>query len=348
MLILAVDGVLLDGVDLGTDDNVDGLLLVGGEVEAAVLVGLGGGGVCVLGGVVEGVAVGHVDLGGVALRHDLVGKVVVDVGGLLGEGAGLVDGVLATVGSVEGRIGGVFVDRHHVQVGIVALVEEDLVALAHNDNVPRVDGARGAHEHRQDAVRGKDGGLVLVGEVLDDGVRGRGDVVGGAVDGCQLALGALDGLLVVGPVIRVQEAVVGKILAVVRVQVQLAQTVKVNLLEQVPVGLDVDGSIAVASRLVVVAPSEATATASTSSIATATAIVSSTAASTRSGRAATATTTAAGLGAALATATGKDGTTAISCLGGVAGVGDDGEGGLVLGGRGVESNGVTGSVNLLV
>ena len=41
-LVLAADGVLLHGVDLGTHDQVDGLLLVGREVEPPVLVGLAG------------------------------------------------------------------------------------------------------------------------------------------------------------------------------------------------------------------------------------------------------------------------------------------------------------------
>lgn len=272
-LVIAIDGVLLDGVDLGTHNEVDGVLGVGGEIETAVLVCLGGGGVSVLRGVVEGVAVRHLELGGLGLGDDLVGKVVVDVGGFLGEGSGLVDGVLAAVGGVEGRIGGVLVDGDHVQVGGVTLVEEDLVALANNDNVPRVDGAGRTHEHRQDGVGGENGGLVLVGELLDDGVGRRGDVVGGAVDGGKLALGALDGLLVVGAVVVVQEAVVVEVLAVVGVEVQLGEAVKVDFLQQVPVRLDVDARIAVARRLVVVSPAEAAAATATSTAAATSAII---------------------------------------------------------------------------
>lgn len=267
-LVIAVDGVLLDGVDLGTHNEVHGVLGVGGQVETAVLVGLGGGGVGVLGGVVEGVAVRHLELGGLGLGDDLVGEVVVDVGGFLGEGSGLVDGVLAAVGGVEGRIRSVLVDGHHVQVGGVTLVQEDLVALAHNDNVPGVNGAGGTHEHRQNSVGGKDGRFVLLGEFLDNGVGGGGDVVGGAVDGRKLALGALDGLLVVGAVVVVQEAVVVEVLAFVGVEVELGEAVEVDFFQQVPVRLNVDARIAVASGLVVVSPAKAATTTATSAAAT--------------------------------------------------------------------------------
>lgn len=346
-LVLAADGVLLDGVDLGTDHQVDGLLIVSGEVEAAVLVGLAGGRVGVLGGVVEGVGVGHVDLGRLALGDDLVSEVVVDIGGLLGQGAGLVEGVLAAVGGIEGRVGGVLVDRHHVEVGIVALVEEDLVTLADNDNVPGVDGSRRAHEHGQNAVGGEDGGLVALGELLDDRIRRRGDVVRSAVDGHQLLLGALDGLLVVGAVVVVQEAVVLEVLALVRVEVQLGQAVEVNLLEQLPVGLDVDAGVAVASRLVVVLPAEAAATASTTSL-TAAAVVALAPASAARPLERSPSATGVATSAALTATAGEDGTAAISRLGRVSRVADEREGRLVLGRGRVEGDGVAGSVDLLV
>lgn len=62
VLVLAADGVPLNGVNLCSDDKVDRLLLVEGKVEASVLVGLAGRRVGILGGVVEGVAVSHSDL----------------------------------------------------------------------------------------------------------------------------------------------------------------------------------------------------------------------------------------------------------------------------------------------
>lgn len=296
----------------------------------------------------EGVGVGHLDLVRVVLAHDLVGEVVVDVGGLLGEGRGLVDNVLTAIGSLQGSVGGVLVDGHHIQVGVVTLVQEDLVALAHDDNVPGVDGAGRAHEHGENAVGGEDGGLVLLGVLLDDGVRGGGDVVGGTVNSREFPLSALDGLLVVGAVVVVQETVVVQVLAIVGIEVELGQAVEVNLLEELPVGLDVDAGITVASRLVVVLPAETTSTTGTST-APSTAIV-AVALSAAGGTLELASSSTAGIttAAALASATGEDGTATKSCLGRVSGVADDGEAGLVFGGRGIENNSVAGAINLLV
>lgn len=348
-LVVAADGVLLHRVHLGSHDQVNRLLLVGRQVEPPVLVGLAGGWVGVLGRVVEGVGVGHGGLGRLALVDDLVGKVVVDVGGLLGEGVGLVDGVLATVGGIKRSVDSVLVDRHHVESGIIALVQEDLVAVSRNDDIPGVHGAGRAHEHGEDAVGGKDGGLVLVGELLDDGIGRGGDVVGGSVDGGELPLGTLDGRLVVGAVVVVEETVVVDILAIVGVEVQLGQTVKVNLLKQLPLGLDVDAGIAVASRLVIVLPAEATTAGA--SVGPAAPVVASVALSTTSTsplELLPSTSGAAGLALATSTSTGEDSTTAVPCLGRVSDVADDGEGGFVLGGRSIEGDGVARAVNLLI
>lgn len=261
---------------------------------------------------------------------------MVDVCRLLGQGRWLVDDVLRALGGLERRVGRVLVDGDHVQRSVLALVQEHLVALLDDDNVPGVDGAGRAHEHGQHAVGGEDGGLVLVGELLDDGVGRRGDVVGGAVDGVELLLGRLDGLLVVGAVVVGHEAVAVNVLAVVGVQVELKQPVVVDLLEQLPVGADVDGGVAVALRLVVVLPAEATAAA-----ATATGVIPSTApavvatpAATTAAELLTATATAvlpsSGTAALATAATCEDGATAESGLAAVANVGDDGEGGFVL------------------
>lgn len=351
-LVVAVDGVLLDGVELRPHDQVHGVLLVGRQVELAVLVHLGCRRFRLLGGVVEGVVVGHLDLLRLALQHDLVGEVVVDVGSFLSERCGLVDALLGALGRLEGRIGGVLVDGHHVQRGVVALVQEHLVALLDDDDVPGVDGARRAHEHGQHAVGREDGGLVLVGELLDDGVGGGADVVRGAVDQVELLLGGLDGLLVVGAVVVVQETIRLDILAVVRIKVQLAQTVEVDLLQQLPVGTDVDGRVAVALRLVPVLPAEATATATAATAlvlaATATTIV-ATALATAVELLAAPACVLAGTAALATAAAGEDGATAETGLCRVANVGDDRERGFVLldcGGS--EDGGALGTVGLLV
>lgn len=349
-LVVAADGVALDGVDLGTHAEVHGGLVVGGEVVLAVLVGLAGGGVGVLGRVVEGVAVGHLDPRRLALVDDLVGEVVVDVGGLVGQSVRLVDGVdLVAVGALQGRVDGVLVDRDHVDGGVVALVDEDLVALAHDDEVPGVDGAGGAHEHGEDAVGGEDGGLVLLGELLDDGIARGGDVVGGTVDGSELLLGALDGGLVVGAVVVVEETVVVDVLAVAGLQVELGQAVEVDLLQQLPVALDVDAGVPVALGLVVVFPAEAAATAA-SIVAASTVVTTAAVALAPPAAAGRGTTSSPGIAAAstLASPAGEDGTTTVSGLGRVTGVADNGEGRLVLGGRGIEADGVGGTIHLLI
>lgn len=352
-LVLAVGGILLNSVDLSTNNQEGGLLLAGGEVKAAVLISLGGRGHVLLGGVVEGVLVGHVDLLGLVLDDNLVGEVVVDEGGLLSKGVGLVDAILGTLGSVERSVGGVLVDGDKVESGVVALVEEDLVALAGNDDIPRSDRAGSAHKHGEDVVSGEDGGFVLLGELLNDGVGRGGDVVGSTVDGSEPALGVLDHGLVVGAVVGVKETVVIDILTLVGLEVELAETVVVNLLNQLPVTLDVDRSITVALGLVIILPAEA-ATASTSVLAATTAtvvattVLLTTATCPLEGLTAT---TPASLGAstaALATTSSKDSTTTEAGLASILDVGDNGEGRLVLGDGGRKDGGGTGTVDLLV
>lgn len=243
------------------------LVLLEREIEAAVPVRLGGSRVALDFLVVEGVLVSHVDLLGVRLDNDLQWEDVVDVGSLEHERAGAVDRVLVALGNLERRIRGVLVDGDHVQVGLVALVNEDLVAPLCEDQIPRVDGLGGAHEHGEHVVGGEDGGLVLVGELLHDGVAGGGDVVGGALEDLELALRRLrTGLLVVAAVVVVQEAVVVEVLALASLEVELAETREVDLLLDGPVGLDLDGGVAVALGLVVPA-AKATSTASTTTAA---------------------------------------------------------------------------------
>lgn len=218
VLVFAGDVVLDHGVELGAHDQVQGFF-VGAEreVEAAVFVALAGE---VVRGVVgmEGVGVLEVEfvVGGGA--HDLHGEEVVDGLGFLGEVEGGVDAVGFDAGLVllwggagvgfEGGVGGVFVDGDEIDGGVDALVEEDLVVVLEDHNVPRVDGAGGAHEHGEDVGCGEDGGFVLIREILDDGVGGCGDVVCCAIDGLlQLALGVLDGWLIIGAVVVVEETI---------------------------------------------------------------------------------------------------------------------------------------------
>lgn len=350
LLVLAVDGVLHDGVDFGTNDHVDGLVVaLQGEIEATVLVGLGGEGLGLLGGVVKGVRVGQGDLAVLGLDNGLQGEVVVDEGCFHGQGAGGVDGILLVggVGQLEGSVGGVLVNGDQVQGGAFALVEVDLVALVDDDDIPGVDTAGGAHEHGQDVRGGEDGGLVLLGQFLDNGVLGGGDVVGGTVEGLETALGVLDGRLVVGPVVVVEETIRVDVLTLGGLEVQLGQTAEVNLLQHVPVGADVDRRLTGALGLVVVLPAEATATvaAATRTVV----VVAVTTLATASAHALEAGTTTALGTTALGAAT-EDGTTATAegTLSGAAGVVDNGEGRFVFGDLDGEEAGGTGTVDLLV
>ncbi len=110
------------------------------------------------------------------LIHALEAEVLVDKGRFEAEVERGVEG-LAFGG---GRVGGVFVDGDGVEGPAVALVEEEGVFGAQDDDVPGVDGARGAHEDGEDRVGGVDphrvGGLLGV-QGLDHGVVRRRGVV---------------------------------------------------------------------------------------------------------------------------------------------------------------------------
>ena len=271
----------------------------------------------------------HLDLVGLGLAHDLQREDIVDVGGLEHESAGAVDGVLVAFGCLERGIGGVFVDGDHVQVGVVALVDEELVVSLGDDQIPRVDGLCGTHEHGEDAVGGEDGSLVLIGEVVQDGVARGSDVVGGALEDVEFALrGDGAGLLVVAAVVVVEEAVAVDVLALAGGQIQLAQARKVNLLQHLPVGLDLHRGITVALGLVV-SPTKAAATPAASAAAVVVLLAAAAADALEGAPAA-----ALCLAAALPSAPAKDGATSPAeapCPGGCACVVDDGEGGLLLG-----------------
>ena len=353
-LVLSADGVLLDCINLRAHNKVDGVLVGGRQVESPVLVGLGRRGRRLLGGVVEGVLVCHLDLLSLVLQHNLVREVVVDICSLVRKSTGLVDAILRALRSLQRRIGSVLVDCDHVESSIVALVEEDLVALADNDDIPRVDGAGRAHEHGQDVVGGEDGGLVLLGQLLDDRV-GRGcDVVGSAVESGQLALGSLYWLLVVAAVVVVEETIVVDVLTIVRLEVQLAEAVVINLLEQLPVGLDVNRSITIARRLVIVLPAEPASalclasSATTPSTVVSAAILLATTTATGPLELLTSASSSVATTTALTAASSEDGTASETGLGRVSDVGNNREGGFVLGNWCGEERGRACSVDLLI
>ena len=282
VLVLAADAVLHHGVQLGTHDQVD-CLLVGSErkIEAAVFVGLGCRGVGLLGGVVEGVLVGHLDLVALGLLDNLRGEDVVDVGGLLLEGARGVDLVLVALADLERRIGGVLVDSDHVQAAALALVDVDLVAMLDHDEIPTVHTAGSAHEHGKDVVGGEDGGLVLLGQLLDNGIVRSSDVVCSAVQSTKLLnAGRSARLLVVSAVVVVEESVVFEVLAVAGLEVELEETAELDLLQHAPRVLGLDRGLAVALRLVPVLPAESPASTSTAAAATRVVALCSTTAST--------------------------------------------------------------------
>ena len=277
-LVLAGSVVLEDSVDFGTDDDVDGLFVSPeGEVEAAVLEALGGQGFGLLLGVIEGVSVGELELVGLGLDDGLEGEVVVDDGGFESEIGGGVDGLSGSlggggIGEFHGGVRGVLVDGDKVNGGVAALVEEDLVALLDDHNVPGVDRARSAHEHGQNISSRENGGFVLLSNLLDNRVRSCRDVVRSAFESKQFALGGLAGRLVVRAVIVVKEAIVIEILSFGGIKVQLRKTGKVDFLKHVPLRTDSNRRISVALRLVPVSPSE-TATASTTTAATTTPVI---------------------------------------------------------------------------
>ena len=63
-----------------------------------------------------------------------------------------------------------------IKVTIGALVEEDLAVLLLDDDVPRVVGARGAHDGGQDAVGGEHVARTFGGILLNDRILARREV----------------------------------------------------------------------------------------------------------------------------------------------------------------------------
>lgn len=349
MLVLAADGILHDGVDLGTDDHVERLLVIlQGQVEPSVLVSLGGKWFCLLGGVVEGVRVVEGDLGFLGFYHGLQSKVVVDECGFQSKSTGGVDRLLLAgrVGRLHRGICSILVDGDQIDGSTLALVEVDLVALVDDHDVPRVDTARSAHEHGQNVRGGEDGRLVLLGELLDNRILRSGDVVSGTFQGLQLALGVLDGGLVVRPVVVVEETIGVQILTLRSLKVQLGQPVEVNLLQHGPVGTDVDRRLTGSLRLVIVLPTKTTATVAACRAVVVVAIAALATTSTNSLEASATTS----LADTTLTAATEDSatTTGEGTLGRCAGVVDNGEGRLILGDLDVEQTGGACAVNLLI
>lgn len=83
--------------------------------------------------------------------QNLLGEVVVDEGGLQRQVAGGINRVALVLRGFGGR----FADSQQVKIRVVTLVKEKLVAHALDDYVPRVAGARAAHQRGQDGIRGK-------------------------------------------------------------------------------------------------------------------------------------------------------------------------------------------------
>lgn len=171
VLVLAVDVVLDNGIQLRPHNEMQRFfVLVQGQIETTVPVSLGRGRVALVILVVKGMLVWHVNLVGLRLLHNLEWEDVVDVRGFEHEGAGAVDGVFVTLGDLKRCICCVLIDRNHVQVGVVSLVDEDLVVPLDNDQIPRVDRLSGAHQHRENAVCCEDSGFILFGQFLQNGI----------------------------------------------------------------------------------------------------------------------------------------------------------------------------------
>lgn len=351
LLISTASGALHDGVNLGTDDHLKRLLItLQGDIEAAVLVTLGGKGIGLLGLVVEGVGLSKGNLGLLGLGNSLQSKVVVDESGFHSQSSGGVDLVLLArgLGNLKRSILGVLVDADKIHGGTGALVEVDLATLVDNDDIPRVNTASGAHEHGEDVGGSENGGLVLLGEFVENGILGGSDVVGSTVQGLESGLVTLDRGAVVGSVVVVQETVRVEGLTLGSLEVQLGQTVEVNLLQHLPVGANVDGSLTVALRLVIILPAETTAAVAPATRAVVVEAVVTTA-STGTLEATTSTTLTSHT-TTLTTTTTENGTTTTteSALGRCASVVDNGERGLIFGSLNGEQAGGAGAVNLLV
>lgn len=190
----------------------------------------------------------------------------------------------------------------------LALVKVDLVALAGDDNVPRVNAPRRAHEDSKDVVGNEDGAAVLGGELLDDGVVRGGRVVPDAVNDLERLL-VLGVDLVESPLVLGQEAVFGAAkltesaglragggrgegarshgldLIDVDLEAELGETRELDLFERDPVAADVDRRFA--GPLLLVPPAAATALEPTATalVATASALLLLVAHSHRSARA---------------------------------------------------------------
>ena len=82
----------------------------------------------------------------------------------------------------------VFVDGHHIEIRAFPLIDENFVVLVSYDQVPGVDGAISAHERAENVVCGEYGGLVLLGEVLDDRIAGGGHIVRSSLEHIEFPL----------------------------------------------------------------------------------------------------------------------------------------------------------------
>lgn len=90
--------------------------------------------------------------------QNLLGEVVVDERSLQGQTSRRVN---ASTAIILGWLRGGLTHSQQVKVGVISLVEEQLVAHSLNDNVPGVGRAGATHHGCQDGVRGKNIALGL-------------------------------------------------------------------------------------------------------------------------------------------------------------------------------------------
>jgi hypothetical protein len=166
-------------VHLGTDTDFDIFVLRDAEVEDAVAVTTGRKRLRLV-WPVEGVRVVEVHSGGRRGFDDrLKAEILVDVCRLQGERSGGVDWsnlwnrafFVRVVGigrqRVLGRVSGVLVDGDRVEGTAITLVKVQVIAFTQDDNVPRIDGSRSAHEHAEDGICHIDRSCIIAGKLVD-------------------------------------------------------------------------------------------------------------------------------------------------------------------------------------
>lgn len=181
----------------------------------------------------------------VRLEH-LLREIVIDEGRLEGEVARRVQRVAVVLRRFHARL----VHGQQIELGIVALVEKQLVADLLDDDVPRVIAARAAHNGGQYRVGGVHVALGL-GQLANDGIVGGGHRVEDPIDSLQRLL-ALHVHAVVRLVVILERAAAQYVLAVLHAgQRELSQPREVHLLDGHPVRSHRHGCISYLDRRLV-------------------------------------------------------------------------------------------------